>query len=107
MERLLKKELAPISEFENQLQYGITLAELAKLFSEESVKKIFEVLNEQNKIKTVILQLLIYNKIVNEIYKYINILQSDKLQFRHSDNINYFFDALRNIKFPEVNTKCI
>jgi len=46
MERLLKKELAPISEFENQLQYGITLAELAKLFSEESVKKIFEVLNE-------------------------------------------------------------
>ena len=44
MERLLKKELAPISEFENQLQYGITLAELARLFSEESVKKIFEVL---------------------------------------------------------------
>jgi len=69
MERLLKKELAPISEFENQLQYGITLAELARLFSEESVKKIFE---------------------------------SDKLQFRHSDNINYFFDALRNIKFPEI-----
>ena len=44
MERLLKKELAPISEFENQLRYGITLAELARLFSEESVKKIFEVL---------------------------------------------------------------
>jgi len=43
MERLLKKELAPISGFENQLQYGITLAELAKLFSPESVKKIFEV----------------------------------------------------------------
>jgi len=69
MERLLKKELAPISEFENQLRYGITLAELARLFSEESVKKIFE---------------------------------SDKLQFRHSDNINYFFDALRKIKFPEI-----
>ncbi|ORX42962.1 hypothetical protein BCR36DRAFT_400137 [Piromyces finnis] len=69
MERMLKKELAPISEFENQLQYGITLAELARLFSQESVKKIFE---------------------------------SEKLQFRHSDNINYFFDALRKIKFPEI-----
>ncbi|ORX78755.1 hypothetical protein BCR32DRAFT_269905 [Anaeromyces robustus] len=69
MERLLKKELAPISEFETQLQYGITLAELARLFSEESVKKIFE---------------------------------STRLQFRHSDNINYFFDALRKIKFPEI-----
>ncbi|OUM59843.1 hypothetical protein PIROE2DRAFT_14544 [Piromyces sp. E2] len=69
MERMLKKELAPISEFETQLQYGVTLAELARLFSEESVKKIFE---------------------------------NEKLQFRHSDNINYFFDALRNIKFPEI-----
>jgi len=69
MERLLKKELAPISEFETQLQYGVTLAELARLFSEESVGKIFE---------------------------------SDRLQFRHSDNINYFFQALRNIKFPEI-----
>jgi len=69
MERLLKKELAPISGFENQLQYGITLAELAKLFSPESVKKIFE---------------------------------NEKLQFRHSDNINYFFDALNNISFPQI-----
>jgi len=43
MERLLKKELAPISGFENQLQYGITIAELARLFSPGSVKKIFEV----------------------------------------------------------------
>jgi len=69
MERLLKKELAPISGFENQLQYGITIAELARLFSPGSVKKIFE---------------------------------SDKLQFRHSDNINYFFDALKSIQFPDI-----
>lgn len=69
MERLLKKELAPISGFETQLQYGVTLAELAKLFSPESVKKIFE---------------------------------NEKLQFRHSDNINYFFEALKKIQFPEI-----
>ena len=58
MERMLKKELAPISEFETQLQYGVTLAELARLFSEESVKKIFEV---------------IIQEIILFIVKYINI----------------------------------
>jgi len=46
----------------------------------------------------------LYNK-----YKYIHsyillfLKQSDKLQFRHSDNINYFFDALKSIQFPDVH----
>lgn len=66
MERLLKKELAPISGFETQLQYGVTLAELAKLFSPESVKKIFEVINSNN---YVLLEIFFFYLIlINEIY---------------------------------------
>ncbi|CAO3680444.1 unnamed protein product [Rhizopus microsporus] len=30
------------------------------------------------------------------------IFQDSKLQFRHSDNINYFFDALKIIKLPQI-----
>ncbi|RCI02950.1 hypothetical protein CU098_004255, partial [Rhizopus stolonifer] len=30
------------------------------------------------------------------------IFQDSKLQFRHSDNINYFFDALEMIKLPQI-----
>ncbi|ORY22927.1 hypothetical protein LY90DRAFT_430293 [Neocallimastix californiae] len=29
------------------------------------------------------------------------IFDAEKLQYRHSDNINYLFNVMRNIKFPE------
>ena len=70
LEACIKQNLCEIEKLEEHLRNGITLAYLAKFFSPDSVKKIFE--------------------------------DKTKLQFRHSDNINYFFNATRSVGLPDI-----
>ncbi|TPX69027.1 hypothetical protein SpCBS45565_g02717 [Spizellomyces sp. 'palustris'] len=70
IEACIKFQIASIGELEEELRNGIVLAHLAKSFSPEAVKKIFE--------------------------------DRTRLQFRHSDNINYLFEAMRNVGLPDV-----
>lgn len=70
LEACIKQTLCETEKLEEHLRNGITLAYLAKFFSPDSVKRIFE--------------------------------DKTKLQFRHSDNINYFFNATRSVGLPDV-----
>ncbi|KAJ3064475.1 hypothetical protein HDU99_004449, partial [Rhizoclosmatium hyalinum] len=63
-------DIAPTTELEEEMRNGIVVAQLAKSFHPESVKKIFE--------------------------------NRSKLQFKHSDNINYLFNAMKAVGLPEV-----
>ncbi|KAJ3292002.1 hypothetical protein HK104_005630 [Borealophlyctis nickersoniae] len=70
IEAVIKEQIAPIEELDEELRNGIELAKVAKSFSPGSVKRIFE--------------------------------DRNKLQFRHSDNINYLFDAMKKVGLPDV-----
>jgi hypothetical protein len=74
-----KIELPAIVDFEQALRNGVILAKLSKVFEPSVVKKIFDENSEL------------------------------KLQYRHSDNINYFFNMMRKVGLPDVSirfTRC-
>jgi Ras GTPase-activating-like protein IQGAP1 len=74
----LCEELPPASECEEIIRNGVYLAKLSNFFCPEKVpfKKIYD--KDQSKFKT------------------------SGLQFRHTDNINHFFNALEYIGLPKV-----
>ena len=89
VELCLNQELGfGVVEMEESLRNGVVLAKLAQVFQGDGVvRKIYEVCIvgfslDQN---TIILH------------------QSPKLDFRHSDNINYFFNFVRAVGLPEVS----
>lgn len=72
IEECVGEELGLTSNFEEALRYGVILAKLTKYFSPQSVKRIFDPKMEQ------------------------------ELQFRHSDNTNYFFAGCKVVNFPQI-----
>ena len=70
MEACLKHQISRTEDLDEDLRNGINLAQLARLYQPQCVKKIFE--------------------------------DKSKLQFRHSDNINFFFAAVKAEGLPEV-----
>lgn len=68
------------------MRNGIVLAKLANWFAPGTARKIFQVRAQKNL------------NIRNHFY----VIKGSKLQFRHSDNINYFFDALKVAELPQI-----
>ncbi|KAG0442513.1 Ras GTPase-activating-like protein IQGAP3 [Dictyocoela muelleri] len=66
---VINRDINNIEEFENELQKGNILTDLALRYAPSSVGKVFV---------------------------------DDQLQYRHTDNINFFIDSLREIKLPKV-----
>ena len=58
-----------LDDFEEEMRKGVILADLARIFAPECVKKVFV---------------------------------ADELQYRHTDNINYFLEGLASVAFPKV-----
>jgi Ras GTPase-activating-like protein IQGAP2/3 len=83
---MIDQKLPPIEELEEELRNGIYLAYLAKAFQPQVVKKIFEVSIHKINVSK-----------INHIYQ-----NRTRLQFKHSDNINFLFAAMRNVGLPEV-----
>ncbi len=79
-ETVIKEELPEVTELEQNLRNGVVLAKLAVTFAPEiiTVKKIFDL--DQRR----------YN--------------DNGLHFRHTDNINYFLQAVKAIGLPEIFT---
>jgi hypothetical protein len=73
IEACIRESIAEVTDLEEELRNGIILAKLAKTFSPQNVKKIFE--------------------------------DRTKLQFRHSDNINYILNAMKDAGLPDVRGK--
>ncbi|KAJ3333331.1 hypothetical protein HDU76_009303 [Blyttiomyces sp. JEL0837] len=70
IEACIKEQIGAVTDLDEELRNGINLAKLARKFSPNSVKKIFE--------------------------------DRTKLQFRHSDNINCLFAAMKEVGLPSV-----
>ncbi|KAI8836593.1 hypothetical protein BC829DRAFT_447861 [Chytridium lagenaria] len=70
IEACIHEHIAPTTQLEEELRNGIILAKLARSFSPQSVKKIFE--------------------------------DKTKLQYKHSDNINYLLNAMKEVGLPQV-----
>jgi hypothetical protein len=79
MEAILHDELPPTMDLEEGLRNGVYLAKLAHFTSPETVplSRIYD--PEQRRYKVA------------------------GLQFRHTDNINYWLATLESIKLPKVN----
>ena len=78
-----------VVELEDGLRNGVILAKLVRAFHGESaVKRIYEVWT-----------CLRYKQSWNKI----TFRQAPKLDFRHSDNINHFFNFVREVGLPEVS----
>ncbi|KAJ3219368.1 hypothetical protein HDU67_001587 [Dinochytrium kinnereticum] len=70
IEACIHEPIAPTTQLEEDLRNGIILAKLARSYSPQSVKKIFE--------------------------------DKTKLQYKHSDNINYLLNAMKEVGLPQV-----
>lgn len=79
MQTILQEELPRAMDFEEGLRNGVYLAKLAHYISPETVplSRIYD--PDQNRYKTA------------------------GLQFRHTDNINYWLRSLEAVKLPKVN----
>ncbi|KAL7746295.1 iqgap- protein [Sorochytrium milnesiophthora] len=75
IEDCIQEELPPITQLDEGLRNGVALAKLARAFEPELVKKIFEA----------------------RLWPHAD----PKLQFRHSDNINYCFAFMKKVGLPE------
>jgi Ras GTPase-activating-like protein IQGAP2/3/Ras GTPase-activating-like protein IQGAP1 len=83
MEAVLKEELPPTTEFEENLQNGVFLAKLGNIIAPETVPltKIYD--------------------LDQKLYKVAG------LQFRHTDNINYWLKSLETASLPTVSEKLL
>jgi len=89
IEGCLDQELGfGVVEMEEELRNGIVLAKLVRKFKGEAgARRIYEVRTRLSPV----------SRLLNECP------QARKLDFRHSDNINYFFDFVRgDVRLPEV-----
>ena len=89
IEGCLDQELGfGVVEMEEELRNGIVLAKLVRKFKGEAgARRIYEVRTYLSSV----------SRLLNECF------QARKLDFRHSDNINYFFDFVRgDVGLPEV-----
>ena len=89
IEGCLDQELGfGVVEMEEELRNGIVLAKLVRKFKGEAgARRIYEVRTRLSPV----------SRLLNECS------QARKLDFRHSDNINYFFDFVRgDVGLPEV-----
>lgn len=78
MEACLRETLPPTTELEENLRNGVYLAKLAHFMAPESLP-IHKIYDPEQKRYTAI-----------------------GLQFRHTDNINYFLKALKSMQLPLV-----
>ncbi|KAJ3105040.1 hypothetical protein HDU97_008648 [Phlyctochytrium planicorne] len=85
IEACIKENIAATTALEEELRNGIILAKLAKSFSPGSVKKIFEVCLAE--LRSVLMK-------SNQ--------DKTKLQYKHSDNINYLLNAMKEVGLPKV-----
>ncbi|PVZ98470.1 hypothetical protein BB558_005524 [Smittium angustum] len=81
MESCLGYELRPIEELEESLRDGVDLANLAKTFCPEAVGRIYSGRRSS---------------------RFKSRRKSKKLNFKHTDNINYFQNALKKIGLPKL-----
>jgi len=81
IESCIREELPSTTECEENLRNGVYLAKLSNFFCPEKVpfKKIFD--KDQSK------------------------FHASGLQFRHTDNINHWFNAMEHIGLPKVKTR--
>lgn len=89
IEDCLQVEIDPVIKLEESMRNGIVLAKLADWIAPGIVRKIFQV-------RFKMIQYLVIIQISHTC------VQDTKLQFRHSDNINYFFDALKIARLPQI-----
>jgi len=83
-----------VVEMEDGLRNGVVLAKLVRAFQGESVvRKIYEVRSARPPTPS-----------SERDRKH---FQAPKLDFRHSDNINYFFNFVRDIGLPEVSVPTV
>jgi len=75
-----------VVEMEEEMRNGIVLARLVRVFKGGGTFKIYEVCYIPH-----------FRYVVGS-----TVLQARKLNFRHSDNINHFFDFVREVGLPEV-----
>lgn len=88
IEGCLNEELEfGVVELEDGLRNGVVLAKLVRVFRPGAVKRIYDVCAIS---------------IVHRLALVLSHLQAPKLDFRHSDNINHFFNFVREIGLPEV-----
>ena len=78
IETCIREELPPATECEENLRNGVYLAKLSNFFCPEKVpfKKIYD--KDQSK------------------------YEQNGLHFRHTDNINHWFNAMEHIGLPKV-----
>lgn len=83
MEAVLKEELPPTTELEENLQNGVYLAKLGNVMAPQTVPltKIYD--------------------IDQKLFKVAG------LQFRHTDNINFWLKSLETASLPVVSTKLV
>ena len=83
MEAVLKEELPPTTELEENLQNGVYLAKLGNVIAPQTVPltKIYD--------------------IDQKLFKVAG------LQFRHTDNINFWLRSLETASLPVVSTKLV
>jgi len=83
MEAVLKEELPPTTELEENLQNGVYLAKLGNIIAPEAVPltKIFD--------------------IDQELFK------AAGLHFRHTDNINFWLKSLETASLPVVSAELV
>ena len=77
---------------EDGLRNGVVLAKLVRAFEPNAVRRIYDV----GKIH-----------LPSSLLSFLTCLKAPKLDFRHSDNINVFFNFVRNVGLPEVRTNAI
>lgn len=92
IEGCLQEELPfGIVEMDEGLRNGVVLAKLARIWEGEAlVRRIFEVSSLKQR--------------VNRVSLTLGSSQHPKLQYKHSDNINYFFVFVRRQGLPEVRS---
>lgn len=83
MEACLREVLPPTTELEENLRNGVYLAKLSHFMAPETLP---------------------FNKIYDPDQKRYAIAG---LQFRHTDNINYFLKSLKSMQLPLVSILCI
>ena len=77
-----------VVEMEQQMRNGVVLAKLVRTFEPSMVRRIYEVCMISRQLMTL---------------SYSRQSQAPKLDFRHSDNINVFFNFVRGVGLPEVS----
>jgi hypothetical protein len=83
MESMLKEELPPTTQLEENLQNGVFLAKLGHIIAPETVP---------------------LTKIYDLDQK---LFRGAGLQFRHTDNINYWLKSLEAVSLPTVSAELL